>query len=141
MKAYKIELLVLDFDQLGGDEIKSVLENARYSNHCISPSVMNISEVDIGPWSDENPLNSGKTRAAEYARIFTAEAPIVASNGDRQALEKAAAALQQFKRDWMAVPAFADRVNKSTRDAISRAIGPLVNLDAVGGPLDLSSSK
>ena len=64
-----------------------------------------------------------------------------AANGDRQALEKAAAALQQFKRDWMAVPAFADRVNKHTRDAISRAIGPLVNLDAVGGPLDLSKSQ
>lgn len=64
-----------------------------------------------------------------------------AENGDRQALEKVAEALQQFKRDWMAVPVFADRVNKSTRDAISRAIGPLVNLDAVGGPLDLSKHK
>lgn len=64
-----------------------------------------------------------------------------AENGDRQALEKVAEALQQFKRDWMAVPVFSDRVNKSTRDAISRAIGPLVNLDAVGGPLDLSKHK
>lgn len=81
MKAYKIELLVLDFDQLGGDGIKSVLENSRYPNDCISPSAMSISEVDIGPWSDDNPLNSGKTRAAEYARIFPAEASPAAANG------------------------------------------------------------
>lgn len=74
MKAYKIELLVLDFDQLGGDEIKSVFENSRYPNDCISPSAMRITEADIGPWSDDNPLNSGKTRAAEYARIFPSEA-------------------------------------------------------------------
>lgn len=60
-----------------------------------------------------------------------------AASDDRQALKNAAAALQQFKWDWMAVPSFAHRVNKHTRDAISRAIGPLVNLDAVGGPLDL----
>lgn len=81
MKAYKIELLVLDFDQLGSDEIKSVLENSRYPNDCISPSTMRITEADIGPWSYDNPLNSGKTRAAEYARIFPAEAPTIAANG------------------------------------------------------------
>lgn len=141
MKAYKIELLILDFDQLGGDEIKSVLQNVRYPNDCISPSAMRIEEADIGPWSDDNPLNSGNTRATEYARLFLVEASPVVANGDRQTLEKLAEALQQFKRDWMAVPTFADRVNKSTRDAISRAIGPLVNLDAVGGPLDLSKPQ
>lgn len=81
MKAYKIELLVLDFDQLGRDEIKSVLENGSYPNDCISPSAMHITEVDIGPWSDDSPLNSGKTRAAEYARIFPAEALPAAANG------------------------------------------------------------
>lgn len=81
MKAFKIELLVLDFDQLGGDEIKSVLENSSYPNDCISPSAMKVTGADIGPWSDDNPLNSGKTREAEYARIFPAEASPVAADG------------------------------------------------------------
>lgn len=81
MKAYKIELLVLDFDQLGGDEIKSVLENSCYPNDCISPSAMRIMEADIGPWQDGSPLNKASTRAAEYARIFPAEAlPAVANS-------------------------------------------------------------
>lgn len=80
MKAYKIELLVIDFDQLGSDEIKSILENSNYPNDCISPSAMRITEAEIGPWSDDNPLNSGKTRAAEYARIFPDQAS-AAANG------------------------------------------------------------
>jgi hypothetical protein len=51
-------------------------------------------------------------------------------------LRQVYAALQQFKRDWQRVPYFADRVNKATRVAISEALSPIVNLDAVGGPLD-----
>lgn len=81
MKAYKIELLVLDFDQLGSDEIKSILENSRYPNDCISPSAMRIMEADIGPWQDGSPLNKASTRAAEYARIFPAEALPAVANG------------------------------------------------------------
>lgn len=58
-----------------------------------------------------------------------------------QRLQKAADILQQFKHDWMRVPYFADRVNKATRDAISAAIAPIVNLDAVGNPLDADAIR
>lgn len=98
MKAYKIELLVLDFDQLGGDEIKSVLENGSYPNDCIWPGAMQVAEADIGPWSDENPLNNGNTRAAEYARIFPVGTSPAAAN-ECDALRKAAQAVMDVAMD------------------------------------------
>jgi hypothetical protein len=75
----------------------------------------------------------------DVARALAAQssAPAVAAQ-DRESLEKAASVLQQFKNDWMRVPNFAMRLNKEIRQAISMAISPIVNLDAVGGPLDLT---
>ena len=70
MKAYKIELLIVDRDQCGAEEITNVLENERYPNHCISPDVMKVTEVDIGEWHDKHPLNSFTRRKAEYAKLF-----------------------------------------------------------------------
>ena len=70
MKAYKIEILVIDMDEIGEDEIKSVIENARYPNRCISPEVKNIQSVDIGEWHDEHPLNLRSKVDAEFARLF-----------------------------------------------------------------------
>lgn len=60
------------------------------------------------------------------------------AGGEVAKLQRAAAVIQQFKRDWQQVPYFADRVNKATRLAISAALSQIVNLDAVGGPLDMS---
>ncbi len=70
MKAYKVTLLIIDTDDIGGEEIRDVLEQARYPNHCISPSVKLVEERDIGEWSDEHPLNQRATAAAEYERLF-----------------------------------------------------------------------
>lgn len=67
MKAYKIEILIIDHDKVGED-IKHHIENARYPNRCIYPHVMNITETDIGPWTDDHPLN--KDLVNEYGRIF-----------------------------------------------------------------------
>lgn len=72
MKVYKVELLIIDFDQLGPDGIKSAIENTRYPNHCISPKVKSTEERDIGEWSDDNPLNFRDTCDAEYRRLFGA---------------------------------------------------------------------
>jgi len=69
MKAYKLEILVIDFDQVG-DDIKSIIEDARYPNHCISPDVMSIQSVDIGEWSDDHPLNKRDQRVVEFSRLF-----------------------------------------------------------------------
>lgn len=71
MKAYKIEMLVIDFDNLGENGIREELENARYANDCVTPQVKSIICRDIGEWTDDHPLNRGATSASEYQRIFS----------------------------------------------------------------------
>lgn len=75
MKVYKLEIIVIDFDGLGADDIKETIENQKYPNYCISPTVrsMDCREVD---WSDEHPLNNTTTADAEYKRLFDAPAEI-----------------------------------------------------------------
>lgn len=70
MTAYKIELMIVDLDQCGPDEILSLLENARYPNRCIRPKVMKVTEADIGEWHDDHPLNLCDQTKAEYERLF-----------------------------------------------------------------------
>ena len=69
MRAYKLEVLVIDFDDVG-DEVVSLIENARYPNDCISPSVMNVEAREIGEWSDDHPLNKRDTMKAAYKGLF-----------------------------------------------------------------------
>jgi hypothetical protein len=57
MKAYRVEVLIIDLDGLGEELIKTVLESTRYPNHCLSPEVKSIECKDIGEWHDEHPLN------------------------------------------------------------------------------------
>jgi hypothetical protein len=71
MKAYKVELLIVDFDELGGEDIKNVIENQKYPNWCIDPQVKNIKEADIGEWTDDHPLNKLSTLNKEYKRLFS----------------------------------------------------------------------
>lgn len=70
MKAYKVELLVIDFDGLGAEGIKNAIEDARYPNHCMCPAVQSVDVREIGDWSDNHPLNQRGTAAAEYRRLF-----------------------------------------------------------------------
>ena len=70
MKAYKIELLIIDFDEVGSAGIVDEIENAHYGNDCISPYVQKVEVRDIGQWSDEHPLNQSDTCDEEYARLF-----------------------------------------------------------------------
>ena len=70
MNLYKIEVMVLDLDQIGEQGIKDVIENTRYSNHCISPKVKKIEVRDIGEWHDEHHLNKTDKADAEYQRLF-----------------------------------------------------------------------
>jgi hypothetical protein len=70
MKAYKLEILIIDFDEMGRDSIIEEFECANYPNDCISPQIKSIVEKDIGEWSDEHPLNKGLTRDEEYKRLF-----------------------------------------------------------------------
>lgn len=70
MKAYKIELLVIDFDGLGKDSIIREIENANYPNDCLSPIVKSVVEKDIGEWDDDHPLNKRATSDGAYKEIF-----------------------------------------------------------------------
>lgn len=69
MDVHRIVLLVVDHDGLGQQEVIDVLENARYPNHCIAPSVMQIDTAEV-EWSDGHPLNHGDTTAEEFDRLF-----------------------------------------------------------------------
>ena len=69
MKAYKIEILIIDFDEVGADGITDVIENTRYPNRCISPDVKSVESADIGEWYDDHPLNSAATCDDEYAAL------------------------------------------------------------------------
>ena len=70
MKAYKITILVLDFDDMGEENVRKTIEETRYANHCISPEVKSIQSCDI-EWADDHPLNNHSTSDAEYARLFS----------------------------------------------------------------------
>lgn len=72
MQVHKIVLIVIDFDGLGADETKTTLENQRFPNDCIAPSVLSIESREIGQWEDENPLNYADKQAAEVERLFGA---------------------------------------------------------------------
>jgi hypothetical protein len=67
MEVYKIELMVIDSENIGRDEIEFIL---RYSK--INPVVLNIDSRTIeGGWSDYHPLNKKETFKQELERIFS----------------------------------------------------------------------
>jgi hypothetical protein len=70
MNVFRVELLVLDGDGIGGKAIMNEIENTRYGNRCISPQVMSIQGADIGEWRDDHPLNSRSKSEAEFRRLF-----------------------------------------------------------------------
>jgi hypothetical protein len=66
MKAYKVELLVIDIKNVGEQEITQLIENTSY----IYPKVKDVKCVDIGEWNDVHPLNKRDTCESEYKRLF-----------------------------------------------------------------------
>jgi hypothetical protein len=73
-KVHKVTLMIVDHDGIGTDGVKTVIENTRYPNHCISPSVMAI-ETQTVEWSDDHPLNNTTKQRAEFDRLFGGGAP------------------------------------------------------------------
>lgn len=69
-KAYKIEILIIDLEEVGLEEAASLIESANYPSDCIRPIVMTSKEADIGEWSDDHPLNKRNTIEQEYNRLF-----------------------------------------------------------------------
>ena len=73
---YKIELCVIDHDEIGADGIAEVLQDTKYPNRCIKPKVVTIEGKDIGEWDDNNLLNYRDTQKQELARLFSPWLPI-----------------------------------------------------------------
>jgi L-fucose mutarotase/ribose pyranase (RbsD/FucU family) len=74
-KAYLLQVLIIDHDHLGADEIERVIEDANYPNDCIAPSVIKSQSVEVGDWDDDNPLNNSDTQAKEVDRLFSVYQP------------------------------------------------------------------
>ncbi len=70
MKVYKLTVMVLDFDDVG-EEIRSLIEDARYPNHAISPTVVEMESRELGEWHDSHPLNQSATSKEEFRRLFS----------------------------------------------------------------------
>lgn len=72
MKVYKLEVIVIDHNEVG-DEIGFYLENANFPNDCINPHVVSSKSIEIGEWSDDHPLNSTRTFESEIQKLFPKE--------------------------------------------------------------------
>jgi hypothetical protein len=70
MKVYKVELMVIDFDGVGED-IPVYIEQARYPNRCITPTVVSIDSREIGDWHDDHPLNKKDLWRAHLDQLFS----------------------------------------------------------------------
>lgn len=70
MKAYKLELLILDHDEVGQQEIQTIIETQKYPNRCIAPDVMGVECVEIGEWNDDHPLNKLDKQREYFETIF-----------------------------------------------------------------------
>lgn len=66
MKVYKVELMVLDHENVGEDGVKYFMENEKY----LSPNVMSIESREIGEWDDDHPLNKHNLWKQEMGRLF-----------------------------------------------------------------------
>jgi hypothetical protein len=70
MKAHLLQVLVIDHDHLGVDEVERVLEDANYPNDCIAPTVIKSQSAEIGDWDDDHPLNNEDEQITEVNRLF-----------------------------------------------------------------------
>jgi hypothetical protein len=69
-KVYKVTLLVVDHDEIGVDELKTVIENVNYPNDCIHPRVMGVETREV-VWTNRHPLNMrGQTEGA-FEALFS----------------------------------------------------------------------
>jgi len=70
VKAYKLEVLIIDFDGLGEKGIREELTNIRFPNDCLNLDIKSVECRDIGEWDDNHPLNLMHTYEAAYQELF-----------------------------------------------------------------------
>lgn len=69
MKIHRVTLLVVDHAELGAGAVTEALEETRYPNDCISPSVIDVVTAEVD-WHDDHPINRRGTMRAEFERLF-----------------------------------------------------------------------
>lgn len=72
VRAYLIEILVLDFENTAPAVLKEKIENARQA----LPSILSMKMRELSPWSDDHPLNRLETRDEELKRLFGRPLPV-----------------------------------------------------------------
>jgi len=89
MNVYRVECLLVDFEDFGPEAIRVEIENARYPNHWIGPSVISMQAVSVD-WHERHPLNMGNQRDAEFRRLFPDQAAdLSASRAECELLREA----------------------------------------------------
>ena len=66
MDVYKIEVIVIDHDELGPEEIKKAIEDTKYPNWCISPIVLSTTCKTI----DDEELDSNSITVEKSNELF-----------------------------------------------------------------------
>lgn len=66
MKAYKIEIFVIDFESGCKEDLLRVLDNNKHYNF----QVKEVKETDIGEWRDEHELNQRRTCEKAYKELI-----------------------------------------------------------------------
>ena len=66
MKAYKYEIVIIDHEEVGQEEIIGILKSSRH----INPIILSQGEAEIGQWSDEHPANKRESFKDFFERIF-----------------------------------------------------------------------
>lgn len=69
LEVHKVTLLIVDHDKLGPKEIKDVLENTKFPNHCMHPEVMDTQTRTV-EWTDSHPLNMHATAEQAFKELF-----------------------------------------------------------------------
>jgi len=68
-KVHRVEVLIVDTDDVGADGVRELLEHTRYPNRAISPQVMAVETREV-EWTDEHPLNRTATAEDAYRALF-----------------------------------------------------------------------
>ena len=62
-KVHRIALLVVDHDNLGAKDAASEIENARFPNDCLHPTVLSVETRSAVSCASELPRITSKSRA------------------------------------------------------------------------------
>lgn len=66
---YRVVLAVVHHDDLTEDELRDIIENTKYPNRCMYPSVVSVESREVD-YHDNHPLNLTAQWEREFRRIF-----------------------------------------------------------------------